>query len=385
MDLSLNRFIASTLAVVLAVFFGAGSGATARPQSPDPDCHACLAVAEDGTVLFQRRADLPLPNASTTKIVTALVVRQEGLSLDEEVRVSATAAAAPPVRIALVEGDRFSVRELLTALLLGSSNQAAVALAERVAGGEPAFVARMNEMAGDLGAKATTFSNPHGLDAPGHGSSAKDLALFGAELLEDPFLSELVALPEAVLTSPARSLEVENTNELLGGYDGLIGIKTGFTADAGRVLVAAAERDGRRVIAVAMGSNDAFAAAQTLLDHAFERLARGILLAKMTPMTDVVFDSSGALTAVTSRNVRGSDLPETVTVRFVPGRDLEPPLSAGERVGTAIVEDDSGRSVGTSPVVTLAAGGESRDTPWFARLLSGLLSGAAVLLPGERP
>lgn len=384
MDLSTKRLIAACLAIFLLTPAGSSPGAPRGALArPTPGCFACLLIADDGRVLFARRASLALPNASTTKMVTALVVMAEEVDLDQEVRVSDLAASTPGGKLSLVAGQELSLEELLAALMLNSSNDAAVTLAEHVAGSVEAFADLMNLLAESLGATGSHFVTPHGLDAPGHVSTAADLALIGAAVLDEPVLADLVRRRRMSITTSTGTTRLENTNMLLGSYRGTLGVKTGFTADAGNVLVSAVERRGRRLIAVVMRSEDAFQDSRALLDFGFARLARGILLAKMTPMTDLVLDPAGAIAAVAARNVRGITDPDTVTVEFEPAVGLRTPMAPGDRVGRAAVIDGSGVEVGSTPVIAagpLEAGGVRS---WFGRTLMTLISASASLVPGE--
>lgn len=393
MDLSTKRLIAACLAVFLLTPAGSSPGAAQgaarsrapRAERPAPSCFACLLIADDGRVLFARRASLALPNASTTKMVTALVVVAEKPDLNDEVRVSEAAASTPGGKLSLVAGEEMSVEDLLAVLMLNSSNDAAVALAEHVAGSVEAFADLMNLEASSLGATDTHFVTPHGLDSPGHVSTAADLALIGEAILDEPVLADLVGRRKMSITTSTGTTNLENTNMLLGSYRGTLGVKTGFTSDAGNVLVSAVERQDRRLIAVVMRSEDAFQDSRTLLDFGFARLARGILLARMTPMTDLVLDPGGAIAAVTARNVRGITDPDTVTVEFEPTIDLEAPVSSGDRVGRAAVLDDSGVEVGFTPVIAADPLEKGSARSWFGRTLSAVISGAASFLPGEEP
>lgn len=383
MDLSTKRLVSISLTVaLLGAAFLTPRGAEAQ-ERPQPGCLACLVIADDGRVLFERRASVPLPNASSTKMITALVVTAREENLDQELSVSAAAAATPGGKLSLSPGERLSVQDLLAALMLNSSNDAAVALAEHVAGSVEAFADLMNSTAASLGAVDSHFVTPHGLDAEGHVSTARDLAVIGEAVLADPILADLVMRSTMSITTSTGPVELENTNLLLDSYRGAIGIKTGFTADAGNVLVAAADRRGRRLIAVVMGSEDSFADAGGLLDYGFRRLARGILLPKMTPMTDLVFDPSGATTGVAKRTVRGIADPETVTVHFEPITGLEAPMARGARVGQAIVTDSSGVQVGSSPVIARRPVDQTSTGSWFGSVLTALIAGAAAVLPGE--
>ncbi len=203
-------------------------------------------------------------------MLTAILVR-DLTGLDEQVTVSETAGSLGAGYVDLTAGETYSVSELLQALLMASSNEAAVALAEHVAGTEEALVEAMNERAEKMGADDTHFVTAHGLDTPGHYSSAADLLLIGRELLADPELAEIVATPADTLEGSGGSQALENTNDLLEGYSGAVGIKTGMTAGAGDVLISAARREGRVVYAVALGSADAASDSRLLLDFGFRR------------------------------------------------------------------------------------------------------------------
>lgn len=225
-------------------------------------------------MLASEDADVPRPLASTTKMMTAMVAIEDG-PLERLITVSETATLVGESEIGLVAGERVSLRSLVTAMLVRSANDAAVAIAEGVAGTVPAFVARMNDKAKALGLTHTGFSNPHGLDDEGQFSSAADLLAIARAAMEDPEFARMVATTRFVFEPAPDGTEriAETTNALLEEYEGAIGVKTGFTFDAGLVLVAAAERDGRRLYAVVMGSEGGrahFDDAAALLDYGFD-------------------------------------------------------------------------------------------------------------------
>ena len=350
-----------------------------------------------GDGLFKRAAATPLPNASTTKMVTALVVSRRA-SMRDLVRVSATAAAVGGGGMDLSEGDVASVRDLLYVLLLDSSNEAAAALAEHVAGETEPFVAQMNRLARSLGASRTNFVNPHGLDTSGHVSTAQDLALIGQRVLATPPLARIVRAAQAIVTVNGSQRTVENRNVLLESYRGAMGVKTGQTLGAGEVLVAAARRGPHRLIAVAMRSQDAAADARALLDAGFARLeerARAeaaeaareaaepdLLLRESEAVGALVFDPAGATEVVAAEEVTAL-LPEgvlTVELRFTPADELLLPLGVGEEVGTVDVIA-GGDVVATVPA--LAQDAVMIEEPsWAGRALGGILRTAAVVIAG---
>ncbi|HEY7876063.1 MAG TPA: D-alanyl-D-alanine carboxypeptidase family protein, partial [Actinomycetota bacterium] len=315
MDLSTNRLrwtaVAAVVAAVVAPQHLTGARAAAVP-APQVTCAACILVDDTGRVLFAHDADVERPNASTTKMVTALVVMRES-DAEEPVMVSSNAAATGGGGLDLQPGERYTVGGLLYALLLSSSNDSAVALAEHVAGSEAAFVERMNALTRRLGVRHTHFANAHGLDAPGHYSSARDLARIATALLRRPVLAEIVATSRTTIPGPGGSVPLENRNVLLEGYPGAIGVKTGYTAGAGDTLVAAARRHHRRLIAVAMGSASAASDAAALLDYGWARLARGILVAEGDAVGELVF-ADGSTPVVAEGTVRGAEHPERVAI-----------------------------------------------------------------------
>ncbi|MGC8780179.1 MAG: D-alanyl-D-alanine carboxypeptidase family protein [Anaerolineae bacterium] len=238
--------------------------AAALTRPPAVSAAAALVVDLDAAqTLYSHRAAEPWPPASTAKLMTALVVMRN-VDINQRVVVSARAANTPGSRMGLSAGETLTVRELLYGLLLPSGNDAAVALAEHVAGSEAAFVGLMNEMAAALGLKGTRFVNAHGSDAPGQVTTASDLVILARAALSDPLLAQIVATPSIQLAG--RTLK--NTNELLGAYPHVDGVKTGTTDEAGECLVVSATRAGHRLLVVVLGSRDRYADARALLDFA---------------------------------------------------------------------------------------------------------------------
>ncbi|MGH2806818.1 MAG: D-alanyl-D-alanine carboxypeptidase family protein, partial [Actinomycetota bacterium] len=273
------------------------------------------------------------------------------------------------------------VRDLLYALLLDSSNEAAIALAEHVAGTEARFVAEMNAYVRSLGARRTHYANAHGLDAEEHYSSAADLALIGRALLEQPRLAAIVATAH---TTIAGGIPIENRNLLLESYPGAIGIKTGRTLGAGNVLVAAARRGQHTLIAVAMNTYDAFSDSARLLDYGFAEVRllsrQGILMLEGTTVGALVFDGEGATRIVAATELEGILPPEGEKVRLVmtPEPDVTLPITAGERVGTIEVSTSRGLA-GTVDAIALDPLG-SPDPSWIETALADVMGafGAAV-------
>jgi len=372
----------SRLCIAAALGAGVGLTGTAHAALPPPavGCRACLVLDDVDRMLFARRADQPLPNASTTKMVTALAVLGRA-DVDDRVRVSSDAAIVGMGGLDLDAGDRYSVEDLLYALLMTSSNEAAVALAEHVAGSEAAFVTIMNRLATRVGAQDTIFINAHGLDAPGHRASAADLALIAEALLARPPLARIVATRVATIRGPQGLEVIENRNPLLETYRGAVGVKTGFTNKAGNVLVAAAERRGRRIIAVVMHSGDAAEDARRLLDYGFARLRRTVLVGPGSALGSLVFDPSGVVDATPTTTVRGLAAPAGIEVVFIPDASVSPPVERGQRLGTIIVTA-SGRNLASIDAIAVTSV-DSDGTSWLAELLVLILRAFGEMFEGR--
>ncbi len=245
--------------------------------SLDLNCKSAILIeATTGQVLYEQNADEALPPASVTKVMTLLLVMEaidEGkIKLDDTVSTSAHAASMGGSQIFLKEGEEMSVEDMLKSVVIASANDAACALAEFVSGSEEAFVARMNERAGELGMKNTTFENTNGLDdtAEKHLTSARDIAIMSAELIKHEKILEYSSIWMDTVRDGQFGLT--NTNRLVRFYRGCTGLKTGSTAKAGFCISATAERDGTKLVAVIMGAESRDirnAAAVSLLDWGF--------------------------------------------------------------------------------------------------------------------
>lgn len=242
------------------------------PDLPEPEAEAWLVYDVTNEVLLAaENIDERRPMASVTKLMTIVVALEHG-SLDDLVTVSERAAAVGEAEIGLVPGERWTLRELLTAIMVRSGNDAAVAIAEHIGGSVEGFSDLMNAKAAELGMTESSFANPHGLDARDHYTSARDLLTLARVAIEDPVIRRM-ARTRAVLFRPDPETGAErsarNTNRLLGRFPGVDGMKTGYTSQAGLVLVTSASSGGREFIAVVMGSPDHFADTRTLLDFAY--------------------------------------------------------------------------------------------------------------------
>lgn len=248
------------------------------PNAPEVQASAAILLeADSGRILFGQNEHARRAPASTTKIMTGLLILERG-RLRESVVVSASAARTGGHSLGLRRGQRITLGDLLSAALIMSANDAAVAAAEHLAGSEGAFVALMNARARELGMRDTHFANPHGLDAPDHYSSAYDLALLTRFALQDPRFAQLVQERAAAISlggangRRVRRRLVRTHNRLLGTFEGADGVKTGYTDQAGRCLVASAVRQEQRLIAVLLNDSHRWVDAAQLLEFGFGTL-----------------------------------------------------------------------------------------------------------------
>lgn len=234
---------------------------------------AILIEAETGTVIYEKNADAQRAMASTTKIMTALLTIEAG-DLDSEFVVDSYAIRVEGTSMGLQQGDRVSRRDLLYGILLPSGNDAANAAAVSVAGSIGSFVEMMNEKAQQLGLTSTHFVTPSGLDADGHYTTARDLAMLTAYAMRNDIFCGIVCMSSAQVEfgDPPYMRTLYNSNKMLSRYDGAIGVKTGFTDNARRCLVSAAERNGVRLIAVTLNAADDWNDHTRMLDYGFTKV-----------------------------------------------------------------------------------------------------------------
>lgn len=217
-----------------------------------------LIEASTGEIIHESNANERYAPASMTKIMSLILIMEEiekgSLSLDEKIKVSATAASMGGSQIYLEAGEEMTVNDLLKAICVGSANDAVVTLSERISGTEEAFVFKMNEKVKSMGLKNTNFKNATGLDTANHYSSAYDMASMARELVRHKKILEYSGIYETYLRQNTKNkFWLVNTNKLIKTYDGMDGLKTGYTKEAGYCLTATAKRNNMRLIGVIMG------------------------------------------------------------------------------------------------------------------------------------
>ncbi|HYH01483.1 MAG TPA: D-alanyl-D-alanine carboxypeptidase family protein [Bacillota bacterium] len=246
---------------------------------------AVLIEVTSGAVLYMKNAEQRRAPASTTKIMTAIVALEKG-NLNQVVKVSRRAAITGGSTIWLKKGQRLVLKELLEGMMLRSGNDGSIAVAEGVAGSTAAFVKLMNLKAKELGALNTNFRNPHGLRAPSHYTTALDLAIITRYALGNHRFAKLVRTKTACLewVEGAKQVEIRNTNRLLWALQGVDGVKTGTTNEAGHCLVASATRDGKKFVAVVLNSCNRWNDCTKLLEYGFENFSIVKLAASNHPV-----------------------------------------------------------------------------------------------------
>ena len=376
--------LALSLAMTSLLFSPIPAAAAQEDNMPLPlsSASALLMEKETGTVLLQQNAHQKLEPASVTKVMTLLLVMEAvdsgRLSLDESVPVSAHAAGMGGSQVYLKVGERLSVSDLIKCVAVVSGNDCAVALAERLSGSESAFVDQMNQKAQALGMEDTHFVNCTGLPAPGHLTSAYDIALMSRQLLlHHPDIRQYTTIWTDSIRNGAFGLT--NTNRLIRFYDGATGLKTGFTASAQYCMSAAAQRNGMELIAVVMKAPTTaqrFQDASCLLDYGFANYAL------LTPQPegplapiDVLLGQSKTVQPQLQRECRllvEKAQADQITTRIDLARDVQAPVDPGQTLGEFQVY--VGEQLRDTVPIVAAQGVDRLSVPGlFSQLLRRLL------------
>lgn len=309
-------------------------------KAPSLDAAAGVLVTADGRVLWSRTPDEERAMASTTKIMTAILAL-ENAGLDEPILVSQRAATIGEAAARLKPGATYPLSMLLEAMLVKSGNDASIAVAEHIGGSVDGFVTMMNDKARQLGLEHTSFANPHGLDAPGHYTSARDLGTLARYAMSNDEFRRMVVLGEIVVDGDAGAQEFENSNLLIGTLEGATGVKTGWTSRAGYCLVASAERRGIELFAVVLGTKDEmerFQEAGLLLEWGFvhyaeRRLAETGEVLAVVPVADYLDLTIDAVVGIPA-TLPVFDLAGEVTRTVSVPETVDAPIARGDRLGT---------------------------------------------------
>ena len=339
----MKRLIAGTAAALLAAVLILPVNVNAISAEK-----AILMDAATGRVLYEKNADAQSLIASTTKIMTALVVCEQCNVLDR-MRIPKEAVGIEGSSMYLQEGEILTIQELLYGLMLHSGNDAAVALAIYCGGTVEGFAELMNDKAHQLGMKDSHFENPNGLDAPGHYSTARDLAILASYAMENPIFYKTVSTKN--VTIGQRYLH--NHNKLLWQVEGADGIKTGYTRAAGRILVSSATRDSRRLIAVTINAPDDWHDHAALLNQGFSGFAhcRVVSRGEIVGFVEIAGGQSGNVQLLADGDFDYALSPEEKTTLRIPGPGfVYAPVAEGADAGFAYVCID-GKPVGKVPLV----------------------------------
>ena len=353
---------------------------------------AILLDATTGTILYKKNEHEKLAPASMTKVMSMLLIMEAidngSLSLEDEVVISENAANMGGSQVYLQAGEVYQVKELLKGIAVASGNDAVVAMAEKVSGTVEEFVKRMNERAKELGAVDTNFVNPHGLDAENHYTTAYDMALFAKELLKHPTILQYTSIYEDYLQKKdGSSIWLVNTNKLVRFYDGVDGLKTGFTTTAGYCLTATAKKNNLRLISVVMGaetSDKRSSDTTNLLNYGFNTYKSHVVLTSNDSLgikrveNGVVEQVDLVLTSDYVKLLKQTDAKPNVSFN-IKVNSLVAPLKKGDVVGEAEVVDENGNVVDTLSVTV--KDDVSRANWWelFLKNLKHLTAGQILL------
>ena len=344
---------------------------------------AILIEASTGRVIWEKDADVRHYPASMTKIMTGILALEK-LPPKADVVISPNAAATEDCPLEIVAGECLSADNIITGMLMESDNGAAVAIAEAVDGSVSQFVQRMNERAQAIGMSNTHFVNPNGLTEANHYSTARDMAKLARFAMNNKKFREIVSTKNQVIhwEVPARQQKLaENTNKLLANYNGMNGIKTGWTEAAGGCLAASARRNGVELIAIVMqtpGPDDRFADARKLLDYGFKqvKMVKGIAKDRVSRKLWVRGGTSASVMAHPAEDINyplinGED-PKHYTLSYDVPKVIAAPLKDGETVGRIIIKYDN-KEVGSVPMISEKVEAGFSIGSWLVGVFAGLL------------
>lgn len=341
--MKINRIFCLLILITLVFNTSQAYASTNSDSKSHPETNGKAVIlmdAHSGRVLYERNSREQLPPASLTKIMTALLVVENG-NLNQRVTASEHAAETPECTIYLEPGEVLTRTELLYAAMLPSANDACTALAESITGDEASFVAQMNKRAAELGLKDTHFLNPHGLEAKGHYTSAYDLALLSKQALSNPVFAKAVATERKIIPWAGRDEDriLLNHNRLLYNYDGAIGVKTGYTKQAGNCVVGAAQRGDMVLIAVTMNSPTVYKDLQQMLDYGFAQY-KMVTLGKVGEVSggvDVLNGTAKKVQATLAHNLCIAAAEEEIphlAYSFTLKSNIAAPVGEGDILGT---------------------------------------------------
>ncbi len=336
---------------------------------------AVLMERDTGTLLYAKNEDEQLPPASMTKIMTMILIMEaldhKQIKMSDKVRTSEYAASMGGSQIFLEPGETMTVKQMLYGISIGSANDASVAMAEKIAGSEEAFVDKMNTKAKQLGLKNTFFQNCTGLPVENHYSSARDMALMGKELLKHEEITKFTGTYESYLRENTdKKFWLVNTNKLVKFYPGVDGLKTGFTNESKYCLTATASRDGMRIVAVVFGADDPKSRnlqVTKLLDYGFNQFStkqqfkKGENLALVNVekghQNKVKLQAAENITILTKKG----EVAEKLTPQMTLNQNIQAPIHKGQVLGNIKIEKN-GKIISKTDLV---AAEDIQKATWF--------------------
>lgn len=369
----------------LLLVLGTALGALALGKGPDVTAASAIVVdADSGKVLYQKNADVPRYPASTTKVMTGLLLTENTLP-EEMITAPSDVEVITGSKMHLKPGEQVSAKDMLYALMLRSANDGCYAVALHISGSVPAFAKLMNQRAQEIGCTHTHFHNPNGLNDKQHLTTAHDLALIAREAMKNPEFADAVRTTSYQVTRSMnqKDLLMVNKDKLLLWDSSAEGIKTGWTIPAGHCFVGSSTRNGYRVISVVLKSDDWKKDTMTLWNWAFQSHDRELVKAANDPIQMIAVEggASAEVEAAASKDIyltvpKGEQASYQLLVK--PAEKVEAPISIGQRVGTIILTDDHGAKMYMPAVATqevpkksIAVAATTGWTPWIGLTLIG--------------
>lgn len=339
------------------------SGVNAEELAPNSES-AILIEISTGKVLYEKNADEKLEPASMTKVMSMLLIMEaidsNKIGLDDEVIISDKASSMGGSQIFLQTGEKYKVSELLKGIAIASGNDAVVAMAEKVSGSVEAFVNSMNEKAKSLGLTNTHFDNPHGLHSENHYTTARDMSIMAKELLKHEKILEFTSIYEDYLKKPdGSSIWLVNTNRLVRFYEGVDGLKTGFTTEAGYCITTTAKRNNMRLLTVAMKAETSDLRSKdtvNMLNYGFNTYKLNVLLNQKDELGEINIEKGNVTKAkvylkkdITILNKINE---ETESYEYNLKLDeIKAPIASNQKVGTIEIIDKEGNIIKEEEVV----------------------------------
>lgn len=375
------------LMFIISFFVVIGSVCAAEDIAPNSKS-AILMEMSTGKILYEKNSHEQLPPASMTKVMSMLLVMEaidDGIiKLTDEVQISETASSMGGSQVFLEAGEVYPVEELLKGVAIASGNDAVVALAEKVSGSVDAFVEKMNQRASELGMKDTVYKNPHGLDAEGHITTAYDMSLVARELLKHEKILEYTSIYEYYMKKPDDSTTwLVNTNKLVRFYDGVDGLKTGFTAEAKYCLTGTAKKNDMRLITVVMGveSSDLRSSDTVkMLNYGFNGYKLNVLMEKGKVLKEVavkkgVKEKVGLTLIDDATDLLKNDNAKKEYKYDIKIDSLEAPLKKGQKIGTVKIIDEEGTLVKEADITVIENVDKAGLFDYFKRNFKEILIG----------